>query len=145
MYHGLCFSLLLIICPSTGLAGERADRGSPATEHIDTVNYVLGTQTFGVKYKFSEETNLVETAARIHKMGSSMLKFSMSKRSLGGQYDLPKGADIDSLVELAKEEPSVRRVLEMPFAYYHIWAYPFAHGAAAWRDGLSETEREETY
>ena len=48
------FSLLLIICPSTGLAGEPADRSVPATEHIDTVNYVLGTQTFGVKYKISE-------------------------------------------------------------------------------------------
>ncbi|MFO7906146.1 MAG: hypothetical protein ACQESR_27965 [Planctomycetota bacterium] len=145
MYRRLCLSLVVIVSASSGYAGEASDEVARATQRIDTVNYVLGTQTFGVKYKFTEKTSLVETATRIHEMGSNILKFSMSRRCLGGQYDLPKRADIDSLVELAREEHSVRRVLEMPFAYYHIWTYPFAHSAAAWRDGLSETERGEAY
>jgi hypothetical protein len=110
---------------------------SPSTRRVDTVNYVLGTQTIGVKYKFTEKTSLVETAERIHEMGANILKFSLSKRSMGDLYSLPKDDSIQSLVELASKEPSVKAVLDMPFAYYHIWVYSFAYSDVVWSDGLS--------
>ena len=78
-------------------------------------------------------------------MGSNILKFSMSKRYMGDQYSLPAREDIRSLVDLAEKEPSVKAVLDMPFAYYHIWVYSFAHSSTAWLDGLSKKERDETY
>jgi len=53
----------------------------PGRNPIDTFNYVLGTQTIGVKYQFTEATRLVETAARILDMGSNHLKISMNNHT----------------------------------------------------------------
>jgi len=124
----------------------QTDKLSPGPRHVETVNYVLGTQTFGIKYQFSEKTSLVETAERIHEMGSSILKFSMTRRYMDkDHYSLPRDDGIRSLADLADKEPSVKAVLDMPFAYYHIWVYPFAHADNTWVDGLSEQERKEEY
>jgi len=112
-------------------------------EPIDPFNYVLGTQTIGVKYKFTGKTGLVETAERIREMGSNILKISMSKKYCDADYSLSKREDIQSLADLAQNEPSFRTVLNMPFAYYPIWAYCFSSGW--WADGLSEQERESEY
>jgi len=127
------------------VAGARENKTPSHFRCIDTVNYMLGTQTFGVKYKFTDKTSLIETAERIHEMGSNILKFSMSRRCMRKQYDLPKQDNIRSLVDLARREPSVKAVLDMPFAYYFIWVYPFAHSSNAWADGLSKKEEQEEY
>ncbi len=139
LFHGL-FAVVLV---SAGNAATIDN--SASTLQIDAANYVLGTQTIGVKYQFTQKTSLLETAERIQEMGSNILKFSMSRRSQRDHYNLPARDDIRSLVDLARKEPSVRAVMEMPFAYYHIWVYPFAHADAPFRDGLSPKEREETY
>jgi len=39
---------------------------------IESYNYAVGTQTIGSKYKFTNETMLVETALEIEKMGSNL-------------------------------------------------------------------------
>lgn len=94
--------------------------------HIDEFNYIIGTQTVGSKYKFTDETMLVETAKQIRSMGSNLLKFSMTSRYCGENYGLPKNDKITSLTKLAQLEPSVKAVLNMDFKYYHIWAYGFS-------------------
>jgi len=137
--------LIMITSALVSAVSSQSNNVSPSIQGIDTFNYVLGTQTIGIKYKFTEKTGLVETAERIHEMGSNILKFSMSRRSMEDHYSLPKHSDIRSLVDLAEKEPSVRAVLDMPFAYYHIWIYSFAHNNTAWLDGLSEKERDEEY
>ncbi|NQV34072.1 MAG: hypothetical protein HQ515_15375, partial [Phycisphaeraceae bacterium] len=116
---------------------------SPKDQTIDTFNYILGTQTIGVKYQFTEDTRLVETAKRILDMGSNHLKINMSRRYCAQDYALPEQKDIQSLVDLAKNEPSFQQVLNMPFAYYHIWAYCFSSGP--WIDGFSREERRREY
>jgi hypothetical protein len=117
----------------------------PAAEdgRVAAFNYVLGTQTFGVKYTFTKDTSLVETAKAILGMGSNVLKISMEKdyrKQYPGLADDPK---IRSLVDLARLEPSYRAVLSMPFRHVLLWTYPFDTGW--WADGLSEEEREKTY
>lgn len=138
---------LLIVITSVllSMTNAQSNKTHPSIKRIDTFNYVLGTQTIGIKYKFTEKTGLVETAERIHKMGSNILKFSMSRRSMSDHYGLPKHDEIRSLADLAEKEPSVRTVLEMPFAYYLIWIYPFAHNNTAWLEGLSEKQRDQEY
>jgi hypothetical protein len=136
---------MVITLAFVSMVCAQSDERSPSTPRVDTLNYVLGTQTIGVKYKFTDKTSLVETAERIHEMGANILKFSMSKRSMGDLYSLPKNDRIQSLVELAGREPSVKAVLDMPFAYYHIWVYPFAYSDVVWLDGLSREERDEEY
>jgi hypothetical protein len=138
--------LLLITLAFVTSAVAQAGTASASTGRVDTVNYVLGTQTIGIKYKFTEQTGLVETAQRIQEMGSTILKFSMTRRYMEKDiYNLPRNDAIRSLVDLARKEPSVKRVLDMPFAYYHLWAYAFAHEDNAWVDGLSEKERNAEY
>jgi hypothetical protein len=129
----------VLLCLSvTGATGA-----PPKAEPVDTFNYVLGTQTIGIKYQFTEKTGLVETAERIREMGSNLLKISMGRRYSGKTYSLPRRSDVKSLVDLARNEPSFRAVLDMPFATYHIWANCFASNR--WADGLSERERKREY
>jgi hypothetical protein len=104
--------------------------GKPKTckfeKQIEGFNYVVGTQTVGAKYKFTNETNLVETAKAIREMGSNLLKFSMSPRYWWENYDIPKDEKITSLEMLAHEK-SMKQVLDMDFKYYQIWSYEFSH------------------
>ncbi|PWD98954.1 hypothetical protein [Marinilabilia rubra] len=93
---------------------------------LDDYNYVIGTQTVGSKYQFTDETMLVETAKEIKNMGSNLLKFSMNPRYCTENYGLPKNDSIKSLLDLATMEPSVKKVLDMDFKYYHIWVYGFS-------------------
>lgn len=136
--HTIGASLALSVVPDWLKAAGR--RSGP----IDTTNYVLGTQTIGPNYGFTNKTRLVETAERIAAMGSNILKFSMGRRYCGDQYHLPRRDDVRTLVDLASKEPSVKGVLDMPFAYYHIWAYPFA-GGTSFKDGLPDDKRRRTY
>jgi len=104
----------------------RNPHNNNSTYNIETYNFAIGTQTVGSKYKFTEQTMLVETAMEIKKMGSNLLKFSMHPRYCTENYDLPKNDQITSLTKLATLEPSVKKVLDMDFKYYHIWAYGFS-------------------
>lgn len=127
----LCAGLLAL-----ALAGETDRR-------VTEFNYVIGTQTFGVKYQFTRDTSLVETARAILEMGSNVLKISMEKDYRKQYPDLPADPKIRSLADLARLEPSYRTVLGMPFSHILLWTYPF--DAGWWADGLSDDEREKTY
>src|SRR4030095_1299609 len=138
--------LVVITLALVSVAVAQSDKGSAITPRLDTDNYVLGTRTIGIKCKSTEQPSLVETAQRIQEMGSTILKFSMTRRYMEKDpYGLPRNDGIRSLVDLASKEPSVKAVLDMPFAYYLIWIYPFSHDDNAWADGLSEKERNEEY
>jgi len=94
-------------------------------KQIAEFNYVIGTQTVGAKYKFTTETNLVETAKAIREMGSNVIKMSMGPRYWWENYDIPQDQKIKSLSDLANEK-SMKQVLNMNFKYYQIWAYEFS-------------------
>src|SRR5687768_4008252 len=70
-------SLMVIALALVSVAAAQSGTVSPSTRRVDTVNYVLGTQTIGIKYKFTAQTGLLETAQRIQEMGSTILKFDM--------------------------------------------------------------------
>jgi hypothetical protein len=162
---------------STG-TGAAAQPGRAALSGADAFNYIVGTQTIGATYQFTEESVLVETAQAILDMGSNLLKFTMGrgyqrmklKPSKAAypetmQYLLNQGSDartaprikfpgasveappekisIQSLTDLARIEPSYRRVLEMPFAYYVIWTYAFTPGW--WLKGFSAADQDKEY
>lgn len=108
-------------------------------KQIKDYNYVIGTQTVGSKYQFTNETMLVETAKKIKEMGSNLLKFSMHPRYCNENYGLPKNEKINSLKKLATLEPSVKAVLDMDFKYYHIWAYGFSQYSPEPEGGKNDT------
>lgn len=126
------FPVILLIVGFMTYGSISAYKNNLSSQHgiikggLDAYNYVIGTQTVGSKYKFSEKTMLVETALEIKKMGSNLLKFSMTPRYCTENYGLPKNVEINSLTKLASMEPSVKEVLDMDFKFYHIWAYCFS-------------------
>ncbi len=130
-------------------AAPRPDAVTRSPRVPDAFPYVLGTQTFGAAYQFTEGERLVETAEAILAMGSNTLKFGMSRDYAAGPGANVRRAvpGVSSLRDLAEREPAHRRVLEMPFAHYLIWAYPFAPGW--WKDGYpgdaAEAQSRELY
>ncbi len=158
--------------------GAELKSGAAALTGTEAFNYILGTQTIGATYQFTEESVLVETAQAIIDMGSNILKFTMGrgyermmlKPSKAAypetmQYLLNQGSDardvprinfpgasptapagnpnIRTLTDLARLDPSYRRVFEMPFAYYVIWTYAFTPGW--WLKGFSAGDQEKEY
>jgi hypothetical protein len=106
--------------------GQTPPKEDATKRLIENYNYVIGTQTVGPKYKFTNESMLVETAKQIKDMGSNLLKFSMHPRYCTENYGLTENKEITSLKRLAQLEPSVKEVLNMGFKFYHIWVYGFS-------------------
>jgi hypothetical protein len=141
-------------------------------------NYILGTQSIGATYQFTDQTLMVETAQAILDLGSNVLKITMgrdyrrmvlkpSKTAYPEtmQYVLNQGNDarsalrikfpgasvepppedpaIQSLADLARLEPSYRKVFAMPFAYYVVWTYSFT--PRWWNKGFPAEDQEKEY
>ena len=123
-------SLLLLMA---GMAAPLSAAEPPA---VDRFNYSLGTQAIGGLYPFTSQDPLVESAEVIRAMGASCMKFDL--RPKPKQYP-----GIHSLVELARDEPAHRKVLDMPFANFQLWAEPFA--ATSWKQGFSKAHAELEY
>lgn len=139
----MLFRVVVISSLALALARAEPPKEPDHDPDVESFNYVLGTQTIGVRYQFTKKTRLVETAEAIHAMGSNILKICMGRRYSGADYSLPKRDSIRSLVDLASREPSFQAVFDMPFSHYLIWAYPF--GAGRWTDGLSADEGEREF
>jgi hypothetical protein len=116
-----------------------ANAGDMPVKAIDSFNYVVGTQTIGAAYQFTKEPRLVETAEGILAMGSNILKFSLAPQPEGD-------VKTQSLTETAERDPVVRKVLNLPFASYVLWAYPLSAPAGEpFSPNRLPSERREIY
>jgi hypothetical protein len=112
---------------------------------VDGYNVRVGTQTFSGLYKFTTNTLLVETAEAITNLGSDTIKFYMGHNT-SGQSGVTLTSNITNLLTLARDEPSYRRVLDMPFRRLIIWEYPLSNPDAPFQDGnYTPTERANDY
>lgn len=116
------------------LLGVALSAAEPSS--ADLHNYILGTQAIGGKYHFTSLDPLVESAEVIRAMGASCMKFDL--RPKPKQYP-----GIRSLVELARDEPAHRQVLDMPFANFQLWVSTFA--GTSWKQGFSKAHAEQEY
>jgi hypothetical protein len=120
---------------SCNATGNKQETGS--STGIDRYNYVIGTQTIGPSYKFTEASSLVESAKRIREMGSNVLKICLK----GKAYNIP--TDAASPTELVQKDSSFKQVLDMDFAYYQLWVYKA--DSLSWRDGFTAEEKAAEY
>lgn len=104
--------------PGPGGAAESA------VDPVESYNYVIGTQTFSAAYQFTDEHWLVETAKRIQEMGSNAIKFRLGWKPEHHPPELSPPAA--SMADLARRDPAIQAVLEMPFYYYFLWTTPLA-------------------
>lgn len=136
--RSVLFGLLL----GVSALGTEPTRGAPQPR-LDPFNYIVGTQTIGSRYQFTDQTRLVETAQAILGMGSNLIKFKLGPDYEAQHYTAGRRDDVHSLAELAEREPSVRAVLDMPFAHVILWAYAFNGGW--WGDGYTDDEAGREY
>lgn len=109
------------------LKAESAD--DPVPPVPDQFDYCVGAQHFISTHHTANGSYLVEGARILHdEMGSNMIKFDLSRKYINYEKEgsTPVNPNINSLVELARDEPSYQEVFRMPFAYYIMWTYPFS-------------------
>ncbi len=113
---------------------------------VDDYNLRIGTQAFQALYHFTTNTLLVETAEAIQGMGSDVIKFYLGVK-FTNKYNVTMSSAITNLALLARDEPSCRRVFDMPFKYYIAMTYTFvSQNEVHWRDnGMTTEERDAEY
>lgn len=120
--------------------------GAPLSDPaVDAYNARLATQTFAGLYQFTTNTLLVETAQAIRGLGCDTIKLYLGN-AYPRQYNYTLGPNITNLLTLSRDDPSCRRVLDLPFRNIIAWAYPFANGDAPFTDGnYTPTEQANDY
>lgn len=101
-------------------------------------NFVAGTQAIGGSYQFTKAPMLVEAARVIRELGSNIIKFKL-------EPDKREALKPNGLVDIARDAASVKTVLEMPFRYYLIWAYPLSTEANRFQPASLPNEYREIY
>lgn len=134
----LMLSLLLV----------RNAKGDTRKDSIPYFNYIIGTQLIGNTYSFGNDTKIVNGAKEILKLGSSVLKISLAS-NYADQNGLEPNVNIKTIADLVKLEPSIQKVLDMPFTDYLFWVYPFkSHHSGLWGkddSAFSESDKQAEY
>ena len=103
---------------------------------VNQFNYILGTQSISPGYKFTGDSKLIETAKRIKEMGSNLLKIGLDPYLYD---DLSQYNNMQyQFLNIVKEIPDFKEVLDMDFAYYLLWV----EDSGAWTDDLGFSEEE---
>jgi hypothetical protein len=121
---------------------------NPPADSIPCFNYIIGTQQIGNTYSFGDDTKVVNAAKEILKMGSSVLKMALTS-NYADQNGIRNNHNIKTIAELVELEPSIQKVLAMPFTDYLFWAYPFtSHHSGLWgteENAYSKEDQEAEY
>lgn len=118
---------------------------SPSDGPSRPFSLVVGTQSIGVRYQFSKESALVETARGIAALGSDTLKIAVTPK-YPVDYRMSADPRIHSVLELVQGQPDFLKVMDMPFRNIMLWVYPFSDSRSAFRTGrISETEAKAVY
>lgn len=105
----------------------------------------VGTQSVGVRYTFSEEDALVESAKQIAALGSDTLKIAITP-NYGDDYQFEVDPEITTMLELVETKTSYLEVMDMPFRNIMLWVYPFGDTHAAFHKGsIPEDEAQAIY
>jgi hypothetical protein len=116
---------------AAAIGGAGAQTAGP----VERFDYVLGTQTFGPAYRFTAAAPLVETARVIGALGSNAVKFQLKSSIGSGQ----------TMADIARNDPAIRTVLDMPFVYTLMWAYPAKTKARLFDPGTLDIKYNEVY
>lgn len=117
----------------------------PAEERSAPFSLSVGTQSIGVRYQFSDESALGESADQILALGSDTLKIAVTPK-YADDYRLEADPAIESINDLVRAEPDYLRVMDLPFRNVMLWVYPFSDSRSAFATGeISESEAEAVY
>lgn len=105
----------------------------------------VGTQTIGGKYKFTDESALVETAKAIRELGCDTLKIAVTPNYVD-DYLMTRDPEIKSALDLVQQKPEFKQVFDMPFRNIMMWLYPFSDKKSGFLNGsIPEAEAAAIY
>ena len=131
------FPALLVALVTLSLA-LHAERSAPFSLSV-------GTQSVGVRYQFTEDCALVESAEQIAALGSDTLKIAFTPKYVD-DYRMEADSEIQSILDLAQKKSSYLEVMDMPFRNIMLWVYPFCDSNDAFYKGvLTEEESQAIY
>lgn len=132
---GTVLALLITYCSLSAAFAQQPK--ARQTERV-VYNVVAGTQAIGGSYQFTRTPMLVEAAHAILELGSNTIKFTLVA-------DNNEPLKPHSLTEIARDAPSVKTVLALPFAHYLLWAYPVSAEADRFQPASLPNEYREMY
>lgn len=98
----------------------------PLDHPVESFPHVLGSQQFGPHYTFGEAgISVVDYARATLRQGNRVVKFRLSNRFSSEDGFTPM-AGIDRLVELVRDQPEVKTILDMPLTDYIFWVSTFS-------------------
>lgn len=116
-----------------------------SSERTAPFSLSVGTQSVGVRYNFTKEDALVESAKQIAALGSDTLKIAITPK-YADDYMLKEDAGIGSMLQLLQTKRSYLEVMDMPFRNIMLWVYPFCDSRDAFYKGVfSEAESAAIY
>lgn len=131
-------SVLLGIALSLSSALSRAAEEPSYTPDVMAYNLRLGSQAFGAQYQFTTNPITVEAAGHLLKMGSDIVKFSLSNKPT-------KTERYDTLVEALEKHFAYRQLLSMPFRHYFFWAGSAVPRGEWWKKGPDAELEKQTH
>jgi hypothetical protein len=130
--------ILLFSMTALSLVPLNAQRNAPFSLSV-------GTQSIGVRYQFTEDTALVESAKEIAALGSDTLKIALTSKYVD-DYLMEPDFEIQSVLDLVQKKPSFLQVMDMPFRNVMLWVYPFCDSKAALSGGeMSDADASAIY
>lgn len=133
------FYSILILSITCGTYAQ-APQYDPAIP-LEDYNFVLGTNGIGGKYKFSNESKLLEQSKHIRGMGSNIIKISLGKKSPKA-YGL-KNVGAKTTLDLFKSVPDYKKVFDMDFKYVMAWVHTCT--GVNWKLGINNYEEKQLY
>ncbi|MBL9205226.1 MAG: hypothetical protein JNN01_09085 [Opitutaceae bacterium] len=130
---------LAAVASLTASAGAEAPE--PSME-APFVSLAVGTQSIGVRYQFSSDSAVEESASQIAALGADTLKLALTPR-YAKDYRIEPNAEIRSLMDLLRAQPAFDRAMGLPFRNIMLWVYPFADSKSAFATGYIDDEEAE--
>lgn len=108
---------------------------------LEDYNFVLGTNSLGSNYQFSNDSKLIEQAKQTRALGSNILKISITDRKLP-QYGYKK-SDAYDMMDVIDLIPDYKEVMKMDFKYFFFWVHTAT--GIKWKKGIDKQEEKVLY
>ncbi|HAN38904.1 MAG TPA: hypothetical protein DCQ29_08375 [Chitinophagaceae bacterium] len=109
---------------------------------LESYNFVLGTNTIGGRYQFTNDSKLLEQAKHVRGMGSNILKVSLGPNA-PKTYALNINSKPVTTLELFHATPEYKKVFDMDFKYIFTWVHTVT--GINWKKGISQKQEQILY
>lgn len=133
--------IILLIALISSIAGYSQSFQYDESFLLEDYNFVLGTNSLGSGYQFSNDSKLIEQAMQTRALGSNILKISITDRKLK-QYGYEK-SEADDMMDVLYMIPDYEKVMKMDFKYFFFWFHTAT--GIKWKKGIDKQQEKKLY